>query len=158
LQSGSIEISANKDEPAVARLVRSPSLLQIALKQHVDRLEDETPILALHVDDAFGAQDVLPVRRQQLRQPPGDLVAVHRNARHQSDAADFRIVQMVGRISRVVAMLAMAMTRVARVRREKIPLERHDALEIESTAPEHPIERNIRALRTMNWRKRIELS
>ena len=40
----------------------APAPLEVALQDHVHGLEHQAPVLALHVQDALGAQDVRALR------------------------------------------------------------------------------------------------
>src|SRR5262249_41366912 len=57
---GCIEIAANEHHARIAFLARSPFALQIAFENHMNCLEDEPARIVLYIDDALGAQDILP--------------------------------------------------------------------------------------------------
>ena len=72
----------------------------------MDGLEDQPLVLALHVDDALGAQDVGPLLGQQLVEPTGEGLAVDGLFRRQADALD---VVMMGVAARAVVVVVVPM-------------------------------------------------
>ena len=87
-----------------------PRTLEIALEDHVDGLEDQTPLIACHINNALGAQDVGALRREQVIEPGRDLAAIDRTVEAKTDAAnivimDVRGLGMIVAMSVVVAMM-----------------------------------------------------
>ena len=69
-------------------------------------LEDQAAVLALNVDDALGAQDVLPLRAQQQVQPLGELRAVDGAIQRQRYPLDVVLVRMAaGAVVMAVVMV-----------------------------------------------------
>lgn len=82
-------------------------------------LEDQAAVLALDVDDALGAQDVLALLAQQTVEPGGEFGPVHGAVEGQGDALDVVLVGVAPRsrglgavgmvVAVVVTLMAVAM-------------------------------------------------
>src|SRR5690606_24678211 len=107
---GLVQVAADEDGAAPAALLLAPGLLKVAFEDHVHGLEDQTAILALNVDDALGAQDVLALLAQQAVQPGGEFSAVQRTVQRQGNALD---VVLMGVAARTVAVPMVMMVMAA---------------------------------------------
>jgi hypothetical protein len=102
-QRSFVEISADEDQAAVARLVRLPGALQIAFDQHVDRLEDEGRFSP--------AMSMIPLARRvssprRATSSPSQR-SIHCRVGSKTDAADLAVV-------RAIAVLVVNVIRIAR--------------------------------------------
>lgn len=163
LQRGFVQIAADEDRAAPAAFGGAPFALQIALKDHVHGLEDQAAILALHVDDALGAQDVLTLLAQQLVQPGGELRPVQRPVQRQGNALDVVLVGVTSRAVRMIVIVVMIIVPVIMVmmpmivtaglvmhmavravrRVHEVRLDLQDPLQIEGAQAQHLIERHV---------------
>ena len=76
-------------------LVRGlPGALEIAFKDHVHGLKHQASLIACHINNALGAQDVGALGRQDIIQPIGDLAAVERPVQPQGYAANIIIMNI----------------------------------------------------------------
>src|SRR5690606_37018835 len=107
LQGGFVQIAADEDGAAPAAFLLAPGLLKVAFEDHVYGLEDQAAVLALNVDDALGAQDVLALLAQQAVQPGGEFGAVQRTVQRQGDALDVVVVGMAGRAVPMIVVIVM---------------------------------------------------
>jgi hypothetical protein len=61
----------------------------------VDALEDEATLLAIEIDDPFGAQQVRATLDHQLLEPREQAVAIERAMQAERDAIDLMIMPVV---------------------------------------------------------------
>src|SRR5690349_2595193 len=71
-----VEVAADEHQPADARLALLPRADEIAVGDHVHRLEGEAPILASVIQDAFCPQQVRALLLQQHAYPGVELLRV----------------------------------------------------------------------------------
>ena len=129
-------------------------------------LEDQTAVLALDVDDALGAQDVLAMLTQQLVQPVREFLAVHRAVERQGDALDvilvgvaagavIVIVVVMGVVVPVIVVVVMMVVAAVVVvdvaggavrRIDEVGADLGDALEVEAVDAEDLVQRHVGAL------------
>jgi len=113
-QSQHIEMTANEHRAAQAMFALFPRLLQFALKDHVHGLKHQTLVFTFDIQNALGAQDVLPLFRQQLVEPAGELHPVDRLFRRQRYRTDFIVVDRV-QVAMPVIMMPVIMMIVTTV-------------------------------------------
>ena len=77
------QFAADEDETALARLARFPGALVIALQHHVHALKDIAIVIVAEGQNAFRAQDLLALARDQVLQPRHELGRVERLVRAQ---------------------------------------------------------------------------
>ena len=70
----------------------------------MDGLEDQTPLIACHINNALGAQDVGALRREQVIEPGRDLAAIDGTVEAKTDAANIVIMDVRG-LGMIVAMM-----------------------------------------------------
>src|SRR5690242_117478 len=72
------QVAANKNDPAVALLVRLPRPLMIAVKDHVHALEDKALVIVFESENALAAQNIGPFLLHQILHPGKELVGIER--------------------------------------------------------------------------------
>jgi hypothetical protein len=80
LQHSAIEMTADEHETALARLSRLPALSGLCVQQHVHTMKIELPRLAMEIQHAFHAHNVLALLLNQLIDPAIKAVRVKRVA------------------------------------------------------------------------------
>ena len=76
-------------------LVRGiPGALKIAFKDHVYGLKHQAALIARHINNALGAQDIGALGGQDIIEPIGDLAAVQRPVQPQGYAANIVIMNV----------------------------------------------------------------
>ena len=88
-------MAADKDSARDTLFIRLPFALQVAFEDHMHRLEDQALVLALHIKNTLGAQDVLALFRQQLIEPLGKTDAVDRLVGAERNALDLFVMDRI---------------------------------------------------------------
>jgi hypothetical protein len=71
-------VAADKDDAAAPWIIRQPVTLQITLKDRLNRLENQPPALARHIQNSLDTHNIRAPGRHQILEPVGDQVAVQR--------------------------------------------------------------------------------
>ena len=71
-----------------------PGALKIAFKDHVHGLKHQAALIARHINNALGAQDVGALAGQDVIEPVGDLAAVQWPVQPQGYAANIIIMNV----------------------------------------------------------------
>src|SRR5438552_2366500 len=72
------QVAADEYDAALARFIRRPGALVIAVQDHVDALEHETVRIVLECQDTLGTQDARTFLRDQVLDPRRELVGIER--------------------------------------------------------------------------------
>ena len=116
---------ADEDDARLARVALLPLADVVAIGDHVHGLEGEAAVVALVVQDALGAQQILSLGLEQLADPGVELLGVDRLVELEGDG-------LHGAVMRVIV-----------VARQELGLARQDAVEAEGVAADHGIQRHV---------------
>ena len=131
-------------------------------------LEDKALIVAGHIEDALGAQDVLAFAEQHVGDPGVELGGIEGSCSGQRDAADIFVMQRVDRAMAVIVVVVVTMIVImavivivivigvvgVAVQEAGIQLQR--AVEIEGAFVENFVQRDIAARGVVNLRKGVK--
>jgi hypothetical protein len=119
-QGLTIQVSADQHIPAITGLSFRPRALQVALHEHVDRLEYVPAPASQDVEDPLGAQDIGAPHCHQVSKPffkPGQIQGLVRCQRNATDTTGLNVVIFVVRVTVIIftvtAMFAMHVSMVA---------------------------------------------
>src|SRR5262245_36213468 len=167
LERLAVELAADEDQLAGARIVLPPGLAPVGVHHHVHGLEDEAPILALDREHALRAQDVGALLLQHAADPHPEAVGVHRAVEHAGDRGDAVVVDVVVMVVVVIVVMVvimivvvvimlMVMIVVVPALLQELGLDREDALQIERAAVEDLVERDPALLGAVDARVAVD--
>jgi hypothetical protein len=66
-----VQVAANENQSILALLTRRPRAISPAFEEHVHRLENESHVASVNIQNTLGAKNILAACRQELSQPRG---------------------------------------------------------------------------------------